>query len=136
MPTEKCFDSGGFCAKFDPITKGGCPDNCRLPDAPDQLCEGCFECPYDCTFYPAVRTDCSEVCTDEALAGPASIGPSDFIKKLPGAEGASDVKNLGAIMIPALVLPLFCIVIVIAFIRVFSPILGGDIEIPGLSRII
>jgi hypothetical protein len=25
---------------------------------------------------------------------------------------------------------------VVAFIRVFSPILGGDIEIPGLGRII
>jgi len=47
-----------------------------------------------------------------------------------------DVKNVGVFMIPALVLPLFSLVIVVAFIRVLSPILGGDMDIPGLSRII
>jgi hypothetical protein len=76
------------------------------------------------------------VCSDEALAGPLSIGPTDFIKKLPGAEGRPDARNVGMLMVPALVLPLFCIVIVVSFIRVFSPLLGGDIEIPGLSKII
>jgi hypothetical protein len=114
----------------------GCPDNCKLPDAPRVLCESCFDCPLDCTYYPAIRTDCSDVCSDEALAGPVSIGPDDFLKKLPGAEGEPDVKNVGNLMVPGLVLPLFCIVIVVAFIRVFSPVLGGDIEIPGLGRII
>jgi hypothetical protein len=100
------------------------------------MCENCFNCELDCTYYPAVRTDCSTVCSDEALAGPVNIGPQDFIKKLPGAQGQLDVKNVGTLMVPALVMPLFCLVIVIAFIRVFSPVLGGDMEIPGLGRII
>jgi len=95
-----------------------------------------MECESDCLYYPAVRTNCAEVCTDEALAGPVNIGPADFFKKLPGAQGAVDVKNIGALMVPALVLPLFSIVIVISFIRVLSPVLGGDIEIPGIGRII
>jgi len=113
-----------------------CSDECRLPDAPDRMCEGCFDCPYDCLYYPAVRTDCSELCTDESLAGPVNVAPDDFIKKLPGATGAPDVMGLGALMVPSLVMPLFCIVITIAFVRSFSQILGGDIEIPGLGKII
>jgi hypothetical protein len=117
-------------------TNYGCSEECKLPDPPRAICDSCLECPSDCLSYPATRTDCAEVCTDEALAGPLNIGPSDFIKKLPGATGSADVKNVGTLMVPALVLPLFCMVIVIAFIRIFSPILGGDIEIPGLGRII
>ena len=124
------------CPAYACSEDGGCTDACKLPDAPERVCETCFECPLDCTYYPSIRSDCSEVCTDEALSGVANIGPDDFAKKLPGAQGRVDVKNVGTLMIPALVMPLFCIVIVVSFIRVFSPILGGDIEIPGLSRII
>ncbi|MEM4633591.1 MAG: hypothetical protein QW275_00365 [Candidatus Anstonellaceae archaeon] len=125
-----------YCGEHNPETGLGCTDECKLPDPPSRLCESCVECPTDCLYAPATRTDCSEVCTEEALAGPLNIGPSDFIKKLPGAQGESDVKNVGVLMIPALVLPMFCIVIVIAFIRVLSPILGGDMDIPGIGRII
>ena len=114
----------------------GCSSQCLLPDPPKRLCSECFDCPLDCIYKPAVRTDCADICSDEALAGPVNIAPDDFIKSLPGAQGASDVRNVGILMIPALVLPLFCLVIVIAFIRIFSPTLGGDIEIPGLGRII
>ncbi|VVB99918.1 Uncharacterised protein [uncultured archaeon] len=123
------------CGAYNPQTGLGCTDQCKLT-APSKLCTACFDCPNDCLYQPAVRTDCAEVCTNEDLAGPISIGQDDFIKKLPGAQGASDVKNAGTLMIPALVLPLFSIVITLAFIRVFSPLFGGDIEIPGLSRII
>ncbi len=126
----------GFCSDYNPETGLGCTLECRVEDAPDYICEGCFDCPLDCTYYPAVRTDCADICSDEALTGPVNIGPDDFIKKLPGAQGATDVKSIGVLMVPALVLPLFNIVIVIAFIRVFSPVLGGDIQIPGLSKII
>jgi hypothetical protein len=124
------------CGPYDPIQNIGCTETCQVGDPPARMCENCFNCELDCTYYPAVRTDCSTVCSDEALAGPVNIGPQDFIKKLPGAQGQLDVKNVGTLMVPALVMPLFCLVIVIAFIRVFSPVLGGDMEIPGLGRII
>ena len=117
----------------------GCMDKCRLPDAPIRACDGCFNCNMDCTYYPAIRTDCGDVCSDAALAGPVDISPSDFIKKLSGATTSADgewARSIGILYIPAVVLPLFCIVIVIAFVRIFSPILGGDIEIPGIGRII
>ena len=125
--------------QYDADPTKGCTDSCRLDNPPEKACEGCFDCDYDCSFYPAIRTDCSEICSDEALAGPVNIDPNDFIKSLPGAqtsEAGLGARNIGVLYIPAVVLPLFCIVIVVAFIRVLSPILGGDIEIPGLGRII
>ena len=125
-----------YCGPFNDTTGFGLTDSCLLPDPPAVACEGCLGCPSDCLYTPPVRTDCSDVCSDEALAGPVDIGPTDFIQKLPGATGEADVKNAGTLMIPALVLPLFCLVMVIALIRVLSPILGGDMEIPGLGRII
>jgi len=132
--TGDCPDA--YCGAFNTLTGLGCTEMCKLPDPPVTMCDSCVECPTDCLYKPATRTDCSEVCTEEALAGPLNVGPSDFVKKLPGAQGESDVKNVGVLMIPALVLPLFCIVIVIAFIRILSPILGGDMEIPGIGKII
>jgi hypothetical protein len=115
----------------------GCSEECGMENPPNMACQGCTECDIDCTYYPAIRTDCSNICSDEALSGPINIEPDDFIKSLPGAKTAyTDVKNIGVLYIPAVLLPLFCIVIVVAFVRILSPILGGDIEIPGLGRII
>jgi len=115
----------------------GCTDACLLPDPPEKMCDGCLDCDFECLYYPAVRSSCSEVCSDESLAGPVDIAPNDFIKSLPGAQTAfSDVKGIGQFFVPAVVLPLFCIVIVVSFVRGLSPLLGGDIEIPGLGRII
>ena len=123
------------CAVGDSPTS--CTGDCLLENPPEKACEGCLACDYDCIYYPSIRTDCSSICSDEALAGPVNIEPNDFIKSLPGAKTAYvETKNIGTLYLPAVVLPLFCIVIVIAFIRVLSPILGGDIEIPGLGRII
>jgi hypothetical protein len=38
-------------------------------------------------------------------------------------------------MLPAYVLPLFNIVATLVFIKGLSTILGGDIEIPGISKV-
>ena len=134
---DSCTASSGCALSGNPLA--GCMDQCRLPDPPVKPCEGCFECNMDCTYYPAIRSDCGDICSDSALAGPVDIAPSDFIKKLSGAQTSTDgqwTRQIGILYIPAVVLPLFCIVIVIAFVRIFSPILGGDIEIPGIGRII
>lgn len=128
-----CRSAG--CQDYNPQTHVGITDLCRFPDAPETACSECFDCPIDCVYTPAVRTDCAEVCGD-ATAGAPDIDSASLYKSLPGGSGRTDVRNAGIFMLPALVLPLFNIVIIIAFIRVFSPTLGGDIEIPGLSRIL
>ena len=39
-------------------------------------------------------------------------------------------------MVPALVIPLISILVTIAFIKGLSPLLGGDVEIAGLTHLI
>ena len=151
LPSGSCLDCPALCRRsseallnfdkcpaehcmLDPLV---CSDACRMPDAPTAVCEGCFDCDLDCNYYPAIRTDCSEICSDEALAGPVDIAADDFIKRMPGAKTSyPNVRNIGVLFIPAVLLPLFCIVIVISFVRVLSPVLGGDIDIPGIGRLI
>jgi hypothetical protein len=134
-PIEGCELYPNCLASEDPSR--GCSDACRLDSPPDKVCEACFSCDMDCLYYPSIRTDCSDICSDAALAGPVNIGPNDFIKSLPGAKTYyTEVRDIGVLFVPGMVLPLFCIVIVISFVRILSPVLGGDIEIPGLGRII
>ena len=130
------YCQGAGCQDYNSATGRGLTDLCRFSDAPSIACEQCFDCPLDCVYKPAVRTDCAEVCSEGAEGDSPDIDSGAFLKKLSGASGRTDVMNAGVFMLPALVLPLFNIVIIIAFIRVFSPTLGGDIEIPGLSRIL
>lgn len=111
-----------------------CAGICKSEAPPKAPCDSCLECEEDCTALNPVRTDCSDVC-DPALAGMDTFSPSSFITAI-GAEGDTDTKNLGVLAIPALVLPLFIIVMLVAFIRVLSPVLGGDIEIPGITKLI
>lgn len=130
------YCQGAGCQDYNAATGRGLTDLCRFSDAPGIACEQCFDCPLDCVYKPAVRTDCAEVCSEGAEGDSPDIDSGAFLKKLSGASGRTDVMNAGVFMLPALVLPLFNIVIIVAFIRVFSPTLGGDIEIPGLSRIL
>jgi hypothetical protein len=46
------------------------------------------------------------------------------------------LPTVGYLMVPAVFIPLLIILVTIAFIRVLSPSLGGDIEIAGLTRIL
>jgi hypothetical protein len=43
---------------------------------------------------------------------------------------------VGYLMVPAVFIPLIIILVTISFIRTLSPMLGGDIEIAGLTRIL
>jgi hypothetical protein len=123
---------GGMCPQY--CNSGSCLDSCKASPPPFQPCQECAECEEDCLAKNSVRTDCSLTCN--APSGDvAYFTPADFINKI-GAEGDPDTKNLGILSIPALVLPLFNFVMLLAFIRVLSPVMGGDIEIPGLTKLI
>ncbi len=54
--------------------------------------------------------------------------------ELLGYHGVID--NLGKILIFSLLTPFLAIMITLASIKVFSPLLGGDVEIAGLTRLI
>ncbi len=72
--------------------------------------------------------------TDLSIGGLVGYGttgnphPADFLFPL--------CQKLGELMVPALVIPLISILVTIAFIKGLSPLLGGDVEIAGLTHLI
>lgn len=105
---------------------------CRA-GVPARACEACSRCETDCLATPYVRQNCDEVCETDAEV--RDFNPSSMIGRWgDGVDAWPDHRTIGAIGIAAVVLPLFALMIVMAFVRVLSPFLGGDIEIPGLMR--
>ena len=49
--------------------------------------------------------------------------------------GRAEIQNVAKLIIPAYLLPLFNIVATLVFIKGLSTMLGGDIEIPGISKV-
>ncbi|PIU82442.1 hypothetical protein COS70_01290 [Candidatus Micrarchaeota archaeon CG06_land_8_20_14_3_00_50_6] len=134
-----------------------CPNNCKAYQ-PASPCDNCRECPTDlmkplqCNPAAAAgspksavyscpseftRGDCADWCVSQST-GTKALSPADYIRSGGGSGlfGAPDTAAVGLLYIPAYVLPLLNIVLTLSFIRVFSMFLGGDIEIPGLSRIL
>ena len=140
---EACSDCDYGCRFIDPDLRDpdcnftgceDCPTDCMINELPISLCQGCFECYYDCTTLPAIRTDCAEACGE--IKGYYNLRPKDLLNKIEGADGETNTKALGVLLFPAFVLPLLSIILTIAFIRGFSQYLGGDYEIPGLGKLI
>jgi hypothetical protein len=124
--------------------KDACNVSTNLPlfcraSPPSRLCQGCLECQSDCLALPLVRRNCHELClpSDFASSGASDkISASSLVSAMGGAVGNTAWRNIGNEAIAAFVLPIFCIVLTISFIRSLSPFLGGDIELPGLFKLI
>ncbi|MFH1306234.1 MAG: hypothetical protein ABIH83_01075 [Candidatus Micrarchaeota archaeon] len=103
-------------------------------------CAECDKCAVvECTAKPYAWTEsCTELCTADDLE--LSLGqqtPEALLSTIEGANARySDWQTLGALGVASFVLPIFCMIITIAFIRTLSPLLGGDIEIPGIMKLI
>jgi len=99
-------------------------------------CDSCLFVHPEYTFNPPIYTDCASRCGGGA-AGPPKINPAEFAQRTAeGMVGRPEIKSVAALMLPAYILPLLDILVTLMFIRSFSAILGGDIDIPGLTRII
>ncbi len=85
-------------------------------------------------YNPPIQTSCIDLCkpSDEVpLKSPSAytgVGGE-------GLVGTPEVQNVSKLMLPGYVLPLFNIVATLVFIKGLSTILGGDIEIPGISKV-
>ncbi len=114
------------------------PPACRGAAGGASPCAACAQCEEDCTAKPYVRTSCAELCSPtDILSGATAMTPQDLMSSYGGARATmTSWQTIGSLLIAAVVLPIFGIVITIAFIRVLSPLLGGDIEIPGLFKLI
>ncbi|MFH0927660.1 MAG: hypothetical protein V1822_03710 [Candidatus Micrarchaeota archaeon] len=112
-------------------------DACRI-ELPDSPCLSCGFCQIEsCTQQPKVWTDCSLCTAQDLSAGATDVTPADLVSSLSGAKATNTAwRNIGAMGVPAIVLPMLAIITTLAFIHALSPILGGDVEIPGLLKLI
>ncbi|MCK4319593.1 hypothetical protein KAW38_03420 [Candidatus Micrarchaeota archaeon] len=103
---------------------------------------GCYECIYlfdsGFRFTPQIHTDCATLCGgDYGGSSPVYLEDLDVtMNKIDGFVGPSDIKSVSKLMIPAYILPIFNLVITFMFIQTLSPLIGGDVNIPGLMRAI
>ncbi|MEW6528492.1 MAG: hypothetical protein AB1391_01240 [Candidatus Micrarchaeota archaeon] len=109
-----------------------------MPDFPDDRCQGCLNVTNDyCLFKPPIVNDCGSECTEESILKPTLLNPAEFAKKSgDGMFGREDIKNVSRLVFPAYFLPLINIIVTLMFIRGFSPIFGGDIDIPGYLKVL
>lgn len=107
------------------------PDASVLPQ-----CDVCIFGKREDTTIPSARTDCASLC-DASPKGPPKVSTTQFVRATrEGMAGGEEVKTVAALILPAYILPLLNIVVTLMFIRTFAPILGGDIDIPGVSRLL
>jgi len=110
-----------------------CPIEYRA-SIPRTACEQCLDVSETFIYDPPVNMNCGDLCKPNDKIPVKS--PADYLKS--GDDdlvGFSEVKNVSRYMIPAYLLPLFNIAATIIFIMTFSAMIGGDIEIPGLSKV-
>lgn len=99
-------------------------------------CDRCLFIPQEYQLSPPINTNCESACSGNTQ-GPRKISPSEFTRRSSeGMVGKEEIKSLSALYLPAYLLPLLNLVMTLIFIRGFSQFLGGDVEIPGLARII
>ncbi len=101
---------------------------------PRNACEMCLYSQEAYMYSPPINTQCSDQCKPSDNAPVPD--PTTFTKVgANGLVGMQEVQDLAKLMIPVYLLPLFNIVATLVFIKGLSGFLGGDIEIPGLSRL-
>ncbi|MCI0503209.1 hypothetical protein L0Y65_00690 [Candidatus Micrarchaeota archaeon] len=110
-----------------------CPSDDRVA-IPRTSCEQCIFTEESQIYDPPIQPDCTALCRpsdDLPTKSPSAytaIGGE-------GLVGSTDIQNVSKLMLPGYVLPLFNIVSTLVFIRGLSVALGGDIEIPGISKV-
>jgi hypothetical protein len=135
-PWEYRLVGGSGMDMYPAYTSGGCSyDKCAKDyrgAIPRNVCEMCLFSDEAYIYDPPLNTRCSDECKppDNAPVNKpgTNIGGD-------GLAGDADIQDLSRLMVPAYVLPLFNIVATLVFIKGLSMLLGGDIEIPGISKV-
>jgi hypothetical protein len=120
----------------DEYTHGDCSyDSCPMDyrvAVPRHVCDMCLFNEEQYMYEPPINMKCSDLCKppDNAPVNePGTTVGGD------GLAGDADIQDLSRLMVPVYVLPLFNIVATLVFIKGLSTFLGGDIEIPGISKV-
>ncbi len=100
----------------------------------EKECDGCVFVPVQYTFDPPIYLNCLDGCSQQDTP---LISPADVTKQSnKGMVGRDDIKNVASVLLPSFLLPLLNILVTVMFIKTFSPLFGGDIEIPGLQKVL
>ncbi len=99
---------------------------------PSSSCQKCLDVDANFQFDPPVMTNCADFCA--APKNPAE--PSTAPLTMEGFVGGPDYRNIAQLLVQAYLLPLFNFTVAIMFIQSFSGMLGGDIEIPGITKVL
>ncbi len=100
----------------------------------------CNDCSYTLdpglAYKPQVFVDCTSLCGSSTNPTINTEDPATASNKVDGFIGNSDIKSAAKLVVPAFLLPLFNLAVTFIFIQTLSPMLGGDIDIPGMMRLI
>ncbi len=110
-----------------------CPKDYRVT-LPRTACEMCLYIDDSYAYDPPIQTGCTDLCKPPDNVPVKESGSYTKIGE-DGLVGKDEIKNVSKLMLPAYLLPMFNIVATLVFIKGFSTILGGDIEIPGISKV-
>jgi len=122
-----CGEDKGDCSYL------SCPVDYRV-FMPRNTCEECLFTEESYIYDPPINTACGEICRPKGGNPEKEQGSYSKVGQ-DGLVGKPDVQTLSKFMLPVYVLPLFNIVATLVFIKGLSKILGGDVEIPGLSKV-
>ena len=123
----------------DDLITGGCDLDTLCPveyrmHAPRTACEACLFTPESFTYDPPINTECGDLC--KPSDNQPMSGAEDYTNiGADGMVGYPEIKSVSKLFIPAYFLPLFNILATLVFIKAFSAMIGGDIDIPGLSKL-
>ena len=99
-------------------------------------CESCnYVIDEGLAYKNQMFVNCVGACGATSLKG-VETNPATLTNSADGFVGPTDVKSVSKLVVPAFVLPLINLVITIIFIQTLSPMLGGDIDLPGMMRMI
>ncbi len=110
-----------------------CPADYRMT-IPLSSCDSCVFTEESYIYSPPVNAHCTDLCAPSDNVPMAKSG--DYMKiGASGLVGKPEIQDVAKLMLPVYILPLFNIVATLVFIKALSGFLGGDIEIPGLSKV-
>ncbi|MEM4367376.1 MAG: Ig domain-containing protein [Candidatus Anstonellales archaeon] len=112
-----------------------CPLECKSFKPPDEPCSGCLVADEREIYYPPIQLECPSLCSGSSKETEAKV-ESFLARGEEGTYGKPELKTLGNLMIMAFLLPLFNVFITLLFVKALSEFFGGDIELPGLQKVL
>jgi len=118
---------------FDYMKTHGYPSSCLDPPGLAQACKNCFGDPVVSERLTLRVEPAAQSQFLPTQVGASQLGSPMYTNLL---NFGKDVEGLGVLIMVGAILPMFNFVLTITFVKGLSPLLGGDVDIEGLMRLI